>query len=151
MNAAARVVVDLLNTRAHSTVEDTLAATTPGDLELARAVRSDLLALLADPTDAAHDWAAFTGRVAGVEFREDFSTPGHVRTVLTAGDPYVGEVVLAVADLVRAGDWSRIRLCANAPCAHAFYDTTRSRTRRWHSYEICGNRTNVAAYRARTT
>ncbi|MCU1658127.1 MAG: zinc finger protein [Pseudonocardiales bacterium] len=28
--------------------------------------------------------------------------------------------------------------------------STRSRTRRWHSYEMCGNRTNVAAHRART-
>jgi predicted RNA-binding Zn ribbon-like protein len=29
------------------------------------------------------------------------------------------------------------------------YDTTRSRTQRWHSYELCGNRANVAAFRAR--
>lgn len=65
---------------------------------------------------------------------------GHVQAVRTAGDPYVGEVVLAVAELVRAGDWSRIRVCANDACASVFYDTTRGRTRRWHFYEICGNR-----------
>ncbi len=35
-------------------------------------------------------------------------------------------------------------------CDEVFYDTTRSRTRRWHSYESCGNRANVSAYRART-
>ncbi|WIX80405.1 CGNR zinc finger domain-containing protein [Amycolatopsis carbonis] len=28
-------------------------------------------------------------------------------------------------------------------------DTTRSHTRRWHSYELCGNRANVASHRAR--
>ncbi|MEO3773386.1 CGNR zinc finger domain-containing protein [Micromonospora sp. B9E7] len=42
-----------------------------------------------------------------------------------------------------------MRICGNEMCSHVFYDTTRSRTQRWHSYERCGNRTNVAAYRAR--
>ncbi|MFD9007044.1 CGNR zinc finger domain-containing protein [Streptomyces sp. NPDC059582] len=54
-----------------------------------------------------------------------------------------------MAEMIADGTWQRIRACANEDCAHAFYDTTRSRTQRWHSYEDCGNRTNVAAYRAR--
>ncbi|MEO3748322.1 CGNR zinc finger domain-containing protein [Plantactinospora sp. B5E13] len=67
------------------------------------------------------------------------------------GDPVIGGITLAVAELVAAGTWSRIRTCANEQCQHVFYDTTRSRTQRWHSYEMGGNRANVAAYRARSS
>ncbi|MFD9733162.1 CGNR zinc finger domain-containing protein [Umezawaea sp. NPDC059074] len=147
MTDAAQVVVDLLNTREHSIHQDTLDPSA----DLLRALRSDLLAVIADPTDATHAWAAFSARVSTIEFRQDFSTPGEVHHHQTAGDPTIGTLVNAVSTLVQSGNWSRIRLCANKPCAAAFYDTTRSRTRRWHSYEICGNRTNVAAHRARTT
>jgi predicted RNA-binding Zn ribbon-like protein len=65
------------------------------------------------------------------------------------GDPVVGRIVQDVATLITTGNWSRLRYCANEVGGAVFYDTTRSRTRRWHSYEYCGNRTNVAAYRAR--
>ncbi|WP_414711145.1 CGNR zinc finger domain-containing protein [Pseudonocardia sp.] len=41
----------------------------------------------------------------------------------------------------------RLRRCANPVCDIAFYDGTRSRTQRWHSYARGGNRCNVAAYR----
>ena len=65
------------------------------------------------------------------------------------GDPVVGGIVLAVAGLLTASTSARVRACANDLCGHVFYDTSRSSTQRWHSYEICGNRSNVAAYRAR--
>ncbi len=35
------------------------------------------------------------------------------------------------------------------PDGHAFYNATRSQTQRWHSYAVCGNRSNVATYRRR--
>ncbi|MFF4955535.1 CGNR zinc finger domain-containing protein [Streptomyces sp. NPDC001222] len=54
-----------------------------------------------------------------------------------------------MAELMADGTWSRIRVCDNEGCRHVFYDTTRSRTQRWHSYATCGNRTNVASYGAR--
>ena len=61
----------------------------------------------------------------------------------------VVEESLAVLHAALAdGTWSRVRLCALEACHSAFYDATRSRTQRWHSYAMCGNRTNVAAHRA---
>jgi predicted RNA-binding Zn ribbon-like protein len=54
--------------------------------------------------------------------------------------------VLAVPSLIGDRSWSRLRVCANGSCRKVCYDTTRSRTQRWHSYEVCGT---VAAYRAR--
>jgi hypothetical protein len=56
----------------------------------------------------------------------------------------LADVHLAILD----GRWGRLRLCAYELCAVAFYDATRSRTQRWHSYKMCGNRVNVAVHRA---
>ncbi|MBE1485918.1 CGNR zinc finger domain-containing protein [Plantactinospora soyae] len=166
--AAAVAVVDLLNSRPYANMPDKLddpervaqvlrpfgqedGVPSAQRLDLVRAVRSDLLALVdaADPADAAGGWAAFSGRVSAVTFQQDFSVPGQVELRQVAGDPVVGRITQDVAALVGAGDWSRLRLCANDVCREVFYDTTRNRSRRWHSYEYCGNRTNVAAYRAR--
>ncbi|RSM86601.1 CGNR zinc finger domain-containing protein [Kibdelosporangium aridum] len=157
-------LVTLLNSRAYSTLPDKLDLPelvedvlrpfggTTGQLDLVRAVRDDLVGLVTvDPRDSAADWAAFSGRVSSVTFQQDFSTPGAVRLRQVSGDPVVGSIVLSVAAVVEAGNWTRLKLCANDLCTEVFYDTTRSRTRRWHSYEICGNRTNVAAYRARNS
>lgn len=92
-------------------------------------------------------WAAVGD--AGVAFRMEFHAPLHVRQEQVSGDPVLGGIVLTVAGLVCDGLWPRLRVCANHACREVFYDTTRSRTRRWHSYELCGNRANAAAYRAR--
>jgi predicted RNA-binding Zn ribbon-like protein len=166
-------IVGLLNSRAHAIHPDTLddAETATGVLrrfghlegapaaqrmEQVRALREDLMAVL--HADAVNDdeavrqaWADFTARTSMAVFQQDFSTPGRVRLRQTLGDPVVGRIALDVADLVSAGSWSRLRACANETCRSVFYDVTRSRTQRWHSYEICGNRANVAAYRSRLT
>jgi hypothetical protein len=119
--------------------------------ELVRAVRADLMATIeaAGPGDMARAWAAFSAHIAPITFNQDFSTPGEPLLRQVAGDPVVGRLTRRVAELVAADTWTRLRSCANDICHEVFYDTTRSRTRRWHSYEICGNRSNVAAYRAR--
>jgi predicted RNA-binding Zn ribbon-like protein len=167
--APAAALVDLLNSRAYAGMADKLdnpesaahvlrvfghegAGPAPQRLDLVRAMRDDLLQLVEvhDPADEARRWAAFSGRVSSVALRQDFSTPGRVGMQQVAGDPVIGRISRDVAALVAAGSWSRLRLCVNDLCREAFYDTTRSRTRRWHSYEICGNRSNVAAYRARS-
>jgi predicted RNA-binding Zn ribbon-like protein len=60
------------------------------------------------------------------------------------------ETVLADLYAAIAGErFERIKLCAFEPCAASFYDVTRSRTQRWHSYATCGNRVNVSAHRER--
>ena len=65
-----------------------------------------------------------------------------------------GVVERVLADMHAAianGRFDRLRLCAYEPCGGAFYDATRSRTQRWHSYATCGNRVNVAAHRKRVS
>jgi hypothetical protein len=171
--AAAAAITDLLNSRAHATpaLPDTLDdpgtatellsrfgepdGTPPSQQQLdrIRAVRSDLMAVVSPsgPDDMARGWTNLTNHASTVLFRQTFSPPAQVQLRRATGDPVVAGIISAVADLVAAGAWSRVRACANELCGRAFYDTTRSRTQRWHSYEICGNRSNVAAYRARKT
>jgi predicted RNA-binding Zn ribbon-like protein len=165
--ASAAAIVELLNSRACAFHPDLLetpdtaaellrafgherAEVSPERLSLAHTLRADLASLVAAQNPAGQ-WTEFTGHTSELTFSQHFSAPGEVRLRQVAGDTVAGGIALAVAELVDAGTWSRLRVCANDHCGDVFYDTTRSRTRRWHSYEICGNRTNVAAYRARTT
>jgi hypothetical protein len=70
----------------------------------------------------------------------------------SSGARAVVERVLAdVHAAITAGRFDRLHLCAFEPCAAGFYDATRSRTQRWHSYATCGNRVNVAAHRKRVS
>ena len=54
-----------------------------------------------------------------------------------------------VAALIEAGQWNRLKHCSDQACSATFFDRSRNRTQRWHSFEICGNKNNVAAHRAR--
>ena len=49
-------------------------------------------------------------------------------------------------DLLCKGDRERVRKCGSPACVLFFYDTSRNRTRRWCSMDLCGNRAKVAAY-----
>jgi predicted RNA-binding Zn ribbon-like protein len=56
----------------------------------------------------------------------------------------------AGASLISGDSAGLLRRCANHDsCVLLFLDTSRSRTRRWCSMELCGNRSKVAAFNAR--
>jgi predicted RNA-binding Zn ribbon-like protein len=59
------------------------------------------------------------------------------------------EVAMAVADLVRAKDLDRLKRCDAEDCDAVLVDLSRNRSRRYCDTGNCGNRTHVAAYRAR--
>ncbi|KAE8765090.1 CGNR zinc finger domain-containing protein [Georgenia thermotolerans] len=58
------------------------------------------------------------------------------------------EAAMALADVVRGGELGRLRVCAGEDCADLVVDLSRNRSRRYCD-SGCGNRANVAAYRAR--
>lgn len=60
------------------------------------------------------------------------------------------ETAMAMVDLVRAGELSRLRQCAASDCDGVLVDLSRNRSKRYCELG-CGNRLNVAAYRARLT
>ncbi len=58
------------------------------------------------------------------------------------------EAAMAMVDVVRQDELSRLSVCADADCAGVVLDLSRNRSRRFCS-TTCGNRNAVAAYRAR--
>ena len=58
------------------------------------------------------------------------------------------ETAMAVIDLIRADELSRLSVCEADGCVGVVVDLSRNRSRRFCS-TACGNRTAVAAYRAR--
>lgn len=63
-------------------------------------------------------------------------------------DRMLVEVAMAVVDVVRAGELGRLRVCAADDCRSLLVDLSKNRSRRFCDAG-CGNRANVAAYRAR--
>ena len=58
-------------------------------------------------------------------------------------------VARSAAEMIAEGPQARLRLCANPRCGLFFYDTSRTRRRRWCSMTVCGNRSKVAAFARR--
>ncbi|RYJ07219.1 MAG: CGNR zinc finger domain-containing protein [Actinomycetales bacterium] len=63
-------------------------------------------------------------------------------------DRIVVETAMAVVDVVRQDESSRLSVCDDASCEGVVVDLSRNRSRRYCS-TACGNRNAVAAYRAR--
>jgi predicted RNA-binding Zn ribbon-like protein len=59
------------------------------------------------------------------------------------------EVAMAMVDVIRADELSRLSVCADARCDGLVLDLSRNRSRRFCS-TTCANRNAVAAYRARS-
>src|SRR5829696_8165578 len=61
----------------------------------------------------------------------------------------VVESAMAMVDVIRAGELSRLSVCADDRCSGLVLDLSRNRSRRFCS-TTCANRNAVAAYRARS-
>ncbi len=61
----------------------------------------------------------------------------------------VVETAMAMVDVIRAGELSRLSVCADDRCGGLVLDLSRNRSRRFCS-TTCANRNAVAAYRARS-
>jgi predicted RNA-binding Zn ribbon-like protein len=118
------------------------------ELRRVRKLRDALVEALGTDPDDGDAWRTINGLAANTPLKVRFE-PGPTST-LSSEDQVVGRIMADMGAAIAADRWTRLHLCANAECRVAFYDASRSRTQRWHSYEICGNRANVAAHRART-
>jgi predicted RNA-binding Zn ribbon-like protein len=58
------------------------------------------------------------------------------------------EAAMAFVDVIRTDELDRLRVCAAADCDDVLVDLSKNRSRRFCE-KGCGNRANVAAYRAR--
>lgn len=60
----------------------------------------------------------------------------------------LGVIAADAIDVVSGARDGRLALCASATCRAAFFDTSRSRTRRWCDMNTCGNREKKARFNA---
>ncbi|MPZ87700.1 MAG: hypothetical protein GEU81_06405 [Nitriliruptorales bacterium] len=59
------------------------------------------------------------------------------------------EAAMGLAGVMRAGGHERLGICADIACLEVFVDASRNRSRRFCNPDLCGNRSSVAAHRAR--
>src|SRR5512132_2209189 len=64
-------------------------------------------------------------------------------------DRIAAEAAMAFLDLIRADALGRLRICGAEDCEDVLVDLSKNSSKRYCTTGNCGNRTNVAAYRAR--
>jgi predicted RNA-binding Zn ribbon-like protein len=126
---------------------------TPDELESVRRLRPALKALLLAERDEAA--AIVNGMLAEARALPQLQRHDQWDWHLHAVDPdrplderVVVETAMAMVDVIRADEMSRLTSCAADDCDDVVLDLSRNRSRRYCS-TTCGNREAVAAYRAR--
>lgn len=114
---------------------------------------------------------AFESRIAGAAISEATVesineilriTEGHDELVWEGGDWelrfqareeriewLLAAIARSAAELITEGPDAPLRRCSNPDCMLLFYDTSRTRRRRWCSMSVCGNRSKVAMFARR--
>ena len=123
------------------------------ELDAVKALRPRLRAVLTADRDEAVELV--NGMLAGVTLRpqlvrhDDYDWHLHA---VDYGDPLpdriLVETAMAMIDVIRADEMSRLSVCADDSCGGVVLDLSRNRSKRYCS-TTCGNRNAVAAYRAR--
>jgi hypothetical protein len=130
----------------------------PGDLPRLHAHRSRLDTIAAACERGEDDTAigmlnsllAQTGAVPQIVAHDGRGPHIHVsRPSAPLADRIAAHLAMGLAQLVVAGQSSRIRSCASPDCRDVFVDESRNQSRRYCDSRTCGNRQHVAAYRAR--
>ena len=126
---------------------------TPAELESVRRLRPALRALLLAERDEAA--AIVNDMLARARALPQLQRHHHWDWHLHAVDPdrplderVVVETAMAMVDVIRSDEMSRLDTCAADDCDDVVLDLSRNRSRRYCS-TTCGNREAVAAYRAR--
>ena len=123
------------------------------DLDDIRALRPELRALLTGTREEAvgtvNAWLADARAVPRLVRHDDMDWHVHaVADTAPLADRIRVETAMAMVDVIRADEMSRLGLCADEDCRGIVLDLSRNRSRRFCS-TACGNRVAVAAYRAR--
>ena len=123
------------------------------ELEAVRALRPTLRTLLTATRDEAAELvnALLADARAVPQLRRHDGLDWHIHAVASDAPldrRVMVETAMAMIDLIRADELSRLSICADAHCEDIVLDLSRNRSRRFCS-TTCANRNAVAAYRAR--
>lgn len=128
---------------------------TVAELDSVRALRPRLRSIwqtAADPSTAAqivNDILGETNARPYLTRHDEFDWHLHVtESNAPLADRIGAEAAMGFVDLIRMADLDRLRICAADDCDDVLVDLSRNRSRRFCEAG-CGNRTNVAAFRAR--
>jgi len=124
-----------------------------GELEAMRALRPVLRELLtAERDDAAELVNTLLAEAEAVpQLKRHDGLDWHIHAVPPDAPlerRVMAEAAMAMVDLIRADELSRLSVCADERCDGLVLDLSRNRSRRYCS-TACANRNAVAAYRAR--
>jgi predicted RNA-binding Zn ribbon-like protein len=126
-------------------------APTADDVAAVHELRATVRALLENPDPVRA--AALTTAIGGLELHEDHEGRWQWLARTRPGASIADELALltgaALLATLRALGPGRFRHCAAPTCDGMFVDTSRAGRRRYCVPEVCGNRVNVAAHRAR--
>jgi predicted RNA-binding Zn ribbon-like protein len=123
------------------------------ELESVRAIRPMLYELLTADRDRAAEMVNELLAESGTtpQLVRHGAWDWHLHGVANDADPatrIVVDTAMAMIDVVRDDEMSRLGICADETCDGIVLDLSRNRSRRFCS-TACGNRNAVAAYRAR--
>ena len=123
------------------------------ELETVRALRPALRELLTADRDTAvalvNQMLSEARAVPQLSRHDDFDWHIHAIDDQAPLDTRIlVETAMAMIDVIRADEMSRLATCADDTCDDVVLDLSRNRSRRFCS-TTCGNRNAVAAYRAR--
>ena len=128
---------------------------TGADLDAAHRLRDDIRAVFdasdeggaATAVNALVAQAAVTPRLTdhdGYAWHIHYFTPG-----AGLAEHLTIDCGVALAQVISAGEWERLRSCEAPDCDHVLVDLSRNRSKRYCDARTCGNRLHVAAYRER--
>lgn len=126
---------------------------TPAELEAVRRLRPALRELMLAERDAAAELVnTMLARARALpQLQRHDQWDWHLHAVdpdRPLDERVVVETAMAMVDVIRADEMSRLASCAADDCDDVVLDLSRNRSRRYCS-TTCGNREAVAAYRAR--
>lgn len=84
--------------------------------------------------------------LSGTVFQAEFGSEGDLQFRPRSDANVLSTLTNAISDSQRDSTWDRFKCCELPTCGWAFYDTTRSRTRRWCSMKTCGSRHKAREY-----
>ena len=126
---------------------------TEAELAEVRAIRPEVRRLLtADRDPAVEQVNRMLAEVGALpRLVRHGSTDWHIHAIdadRPLADRILVETAMAMVDVIRTDELSRLSVCADPDCDGIVVDLSRNRSRRFCS-TACGNRAAVAAYRAR--